>query len=704
MNYNDAEYQRSNGAVSAGAITAWNAGATGRGIKVGVIDTGINASLPEFAGRIDPASRDLVASRGLADSEGHGTAVSGVIAAARNGTQNVGLAFESTIISLNSANPNNCDDEDGCKHNDSDIAEGIDVAVANGARVVNISLGGEGIGSTMLGAVRRATAAGVVMVISAGNDSAADPSAFAIGAARQSGGLVIIAGAHDASGAMASFSNKAGSDPTYYLTALGARVRTIDETGTGTLWSGTSFSAPVVTGAAALLAQAFPNLSGRQIVDLLLTTATDAGAAGTDAEYGRGVLNLQRAFQPQGNVTMAGSAAPVPAGSSGGSASGVMGDATAEGAMKGAIILDGYSRAFVADLATRLVQAPQDRPLARGLMGDQRSATAQNRMVAVSLTLDRRRTTQPQVGFAQLGLTYEDGRRARLLAGLMVSRLSPKTAVALGFSESGRTLQQRLAGGTGNAFLVARDPGVKMGFYGDDATSIGLRHDLGGIGLTVTGERGEVFEEGLDRARRARRPGYSVGSVTFDRQFGPAAVTLGATRLEEHETILGGRLSASFGTGGATSWFADSAANVDLGGGWRGHASYRRGTTSLASGPLAAGGRLSTDAWALDFSKRDAFRGGDMLAVRVMQPLRVRSGGYDINLPVSYDYADGSVGYARRFFNLAPTGREIDFETAYAIGLWGGSLSGNAFARRQPGHIAAADVDVGGAIRFTTGF
>ncbi len=87
-----------------------------------------------------------------------------------------------------------------------------------------------------------------------------------------------------------------------------------------------------------------------------------------------------------------------------------------------------------------------------------------------------------------------------------------------------------------------------------------------------------------------------------------------------------------------------------------------------------------------------------------MQPLRVRSGGLDLNMPVSYDYSDGSVGYERRFFNLSPTGREIDVEAAYGLGLWRGHLSANAFLRREPGHIEALGDDLGGAIRLTLGF
>ena len=197
INFDDSEYRRSNGAVSSRAIAAWNAGGTGRNVKVGVVDTGINPNLAEFAGRIDPASRDVAASRGVTDTEGHGTAVSAVIAAARNGTQNIGVAFESTIISLNTSDPNDCD-EDGCKHDDFDIARAIDIAVANGARVINISLGGDGIGSTMLNAVRRASTAGVVIVMSAGNDGNPNPGGFATASsAAAANGNVIIAGAMD---------------------------------------------------------------------------------------------------------------------------------------------------------------------------------------------------------------------------------------------------------------------------------------------------------------------------------------------------------------------------------------------------------------------------------------------------------------------------------------------------------------------------
>ena len=110
---------------------------------------------------------------------------------------------------------------------------------------------------------------------------------------------------------ISAFSNRAGTAATSYLTAVGAGIKTINEEGEHYLYSGTSFSAPTVTGAVALMAQLFPNLSGRQIVDLLFKSADDLGAAGTDSIFGRGRLNITRAMQPIGTVSLAGSPDPV---------------------------------------------------------------------------------------------------------------------------------------------------------------------------------------------------------------------------------------------------------------------------------------------------------------------------------------------------------------------------------------------------------
>lgn len=697
----DAEYQRSNAATAHGAITAYRAGATGAGIKVGVIDSGINPDLAEFRGKIDPASRDIASNRGIADAEGHGTAVSSVIAAARNGSQYQGVAFDAAIISLNTANPNNCDEDDGCKHSDRDIATAIDVARTNGAKVINISLGGEGVGSAVLSAAARATSAGIVIVMSAGNDEALNPTDFASTIASRSGnGAVIIAGAHDSARQMASFSNEAGSSAATYLTALGVRVNAIDEQGRSTMWSGTSFSAPVISGAAALLASAFPNLSGRQIVDILLSSADDAGEAGTDAVYGRGILNITRAFEPRGTLTLAGTSAVVTFGEAG-TTSAASGDAGITGATTGAIILDGYSRAYTADLAASLAQAVQEQPLRDAIGGDYATSAVARGPVAVQMTVQRRSAAPSLPDLARLELREQEMRDARAVAGMAIAQLSPDTVVALGLSTGARSLEQRLEGSIGSAFLVARDPGQRLGFRADPATSLAVRHDFGGFTLTGSAERGAVMSWSL--TGRLDDPAYTAMSMNVARRVGPALLGIGASLLDEEETILGGRYAQSFLSGGAQSLFVDGTADLDLGHGFALGARYRRGWTHAhTNGGLVESGRLASEAFSLDLAK--TFGGGDRLALRIAQPLRVAAGGFALGVPVSYDYATGAVGYEDRFLNLAPTGREVDYELGYGRALGSGWIGMNLFARTDPGHVEAMNTDMGGAIRFTTRF
>src|SRR5438477_4274611 len=120
-NYDTAEYRASNYAVAANAISAYNAGATGKGVKIGVVDSGINPKLTEFTGRIDPASGDVYGTRGVSDEGGHGTAVSAVAAAARNNSGTLGVAFDATIVSERADQPGTCANKDGCSFYDNAI-------------------------------------------------------------------------------------------------------------------------------------------------------------------------------------------------------------------------------------------------------------------------------------------------------------------------------------------------------------------------------------------------------------------------------------------------------------------------------------------------------------------------------------------------------------------------------------------------------
>ncbi len=717
-NYDTAEYRSSNAAVVSGAIAAYDKGATGRGLKVAVIDSGINPSLADFAGKIDPASRDVTGGgRALADEDGHGTAVAGVIAAARDDKWMHGVAFDSTIIALRADTPGSCattGEDEGCKFGDSAIARGVDAAVAAGARVINMSLGGSPPGSGLMFAIGRAVSAGVVVVISAGNDGKepegvnADP--FAAVPAAQFSRNIIIAGSVGtlnadqsvtATDQLSAFSNRAGTSANNYLAALGAGVRTVgyeeDSSRPGfgkrVLYSGTSFAAPTISGAVALLASAFPNLSGADIVSILFRSADDLGAAGIDTIFGRGRLNITRAMQPIGSTSLAGSGVEVTGASS--DAPIAAGDAADKGPV-GAIILDGYSRAFAVDLARTIRSAPRSEPLRRALDGSVKVGGAEAGRFSIAMTVaERRNATGRLVDRTDIG--PEDLRKARLIAGSAVARIDNKTAIALGFAEGAKAMERRLSGADAGAFLIARDVAGNPGFDARRGGAIALRRNLGTVGLTLSGENGEVNSEIPTSATGSP---YRWTAMSLDRDFGRTWVSLGLGRLEEKQTLLGGRMGAALGGGGAAGTnFVDLEARHELGAGWTAGASARRGWTRFAGGAFTSG------AYGVDLARTGLLREGDRLGFRLSQPLRIDGGGFALSLPTSFNYDSMTPGYSLVRSGLTPKGREIDAEVSYNTRLLGtGWLGGNLYVRRQPGHIAAAEADVGAAVRFSLGF
>lgn len=700
--FNTAEYQNSRAAVVANAISAYEEGATGKGVTAAIVDDSFAASTAPFADRIHPASQDVVADRGLDGLHHHGTAVASILGASKNDAGMHGVAFDATLLLLRTDTPGTCTATSAtCQFNQTDIAKAFDIAVENGARVINLSMAFP-INPTFTDAIDRATEAGVVVVIAAANQGASEPFSSALVAAKpEAHDSVIIAGALNTAGTdLASFSNRAGSGASFYLSAVGEGLSTYDRYGKLVCCGeGTSLSAPAIAGAVAILAQAFPNLTGKQIVELLLTTATDMGASGTDVIYGRGKLNLANAFAPQGSMSLADSSAPISLVNNG-VLSSAMGDAA--GKLGGVIFLDSYARAYQVDLSHTLSRASLDAPLSAALDGTYRTNSAGLGPLAVSITTRQDFGGSPETRIQRLELAQGQAQTAKAVAGMAVGRLSSKTALAFGFSESGRTLQQRLAQRGGDAFLVARDPLVDNGFHGAAGASIGIRHDFGPLSVTMTSEGGQVRDFYTTQATRS---GYRSTFLGAERTFGRLNVGLGGSLLNEQRTIFGGRFAGPFSIAGSKSWFADADASLDFGAGWSAEATYRQGWTSIrGSDSLVKSGRLSSNAFTFGLAKGDAFRTGDRMALRIMQPLRAHSGGLKMFVPVSYDYSSGEAGYQYRLFDLAPNGRELVYEISYGARVLGGNITANAFVRTNAGHVEAMTDDVGGAIRLSAGF
>lgn len=713
-NYDTAEYRRSNGAHSINAIKAYDAGATGVGINVGVIDSGINAALPDFAGRVHGASADVAGNSNYTDEDGHGTAVAGVIAANRNDTGHQGVAFNASLVVMRADKPGSCATEDpavedsGCAFLESAIANGIDNARLANAKVINLSLGGEGGFSTRLTqAIARATSEGIIIVVSAGNDgetsTGGNPDGFAtdLVAAGQRG-LVIIAGALDTNNnTIAGFSNRAGSGAGNYITALGTDVRTIDHEGKATLWSGTSFSAPVITGAIALIRQAFPNLTPEQVVQLVYSTARDLGTPGVDNVYGRGGLDLTRAFQPVGTTSLAGTPIIVGAGD-GGSLSEPLGDGGTQTGLS-TVVTDSFGRAFTGDINPGLAPAQATPTLWSAMQpGGRRVAMGLGGLGDTTLAV----SVSPS-GMTPARLNTEETRLARAAAASLTTRMGRNFDVSFGFSQSANALVAGVEGKRGNAFLISGANGPRTGFASAPDSALAASLMMGKVRLTAFGETGDVLSRSANamqllRGKYDRNP-YTLTGLTALHKTGPVDLSFGFTQLNERGTILGARLGPLFGQEGASTQFVDASAQANLGHGWVVGLSGRHGWTSARQGGVVTGGTLKSRSWALDVAKAGLL-GDDKIAFRYAEPLRVYGGGLHLWLPNAYDYATSTASFAEQRLALTPSGRARDWEAAYTRAMWGGNLSLNGFYRTERANIIWMPDETGAVVSYSKEF
>ncbi|WDZ85724.1 type VII secretion-associated serine protease mycosin [Micromonospora cathayae] len=259
------------------AETAWRT-STGRGVTVAVVDSGVDGSHPDLAGQVLPGL-DLVAPEGTTEPDpvGHGTTVAALIAGRRDDQRGaVGLAPDAKILPVRVLDAEN-------RYDDALIvARGVRWAVDNGARVINLSLGGGGDSPALAAALDYAFARDVVVVACTGN-LAVSPGNRVWYPAREPG-VIAVSGLERDGDDLWSGSI---TGPETVLTApatglVGARP--------GGYWrvQGTSFAAPLVTAAAALVRARFPQMSAGEVVNRLISTARDLGPAGRDDRFGFG--------------------------------------------------------------------------------------------------------------------------------------------------------------------------------------------------------------------------------------------------------------------------------------------------------------------------------------------------------------------------------------------------------------------------------
>jgi subtilisin family serine protease len=301
----DPSFEKQWGITTIGAPAAW-AKSTGAGVRIGIVDTGIDLTHEDLAGHIvestsciETGGNHLKCSGSAQDQFGHGTHVAGIAAALKdNGKGVAGVAPDAELVVARVF--------EGATASQEDVLAGIKWVVEHGAKVVNLSLGGAvfvvaaTFGSELSDGVEYAWSHGAVPVLASGNDDL-----FGAGIGSSEYGMInaLVVGATGHDDKVTSYSSPTGNAKWAVTAPGGNNTQTEADDIYSTIWkkgqqnqygylAGTSMAAPHVTGAVALLLA--QGLTKEQAVERILATV-DPVPCGANSDHCRGRINVARA-------------------------------------------------------------------------------------------------------------------------------------------------------------------------------------------------------------------------------------------------------------------------------------------------------------------------------------------------------------------------------------------------------------------------
>ncbi len=491
----------------------------------------------------------------------------------------------------------------------------------------------------MENALLNATNAGVIIVIASGNESLnfpGWPGKFASDPKYK--GRIIIAGSLAQDDTMAPSSNKADTWGNYYISAPGVSV--LADCDATSCWriSGTSFAAPHVAGAMALVLEAFPNLSVDDAIKVIMESARDLGSVGIDSVFGRGALDLSRAFSPLGTMSSQSSSGALISLNSFSAVSGIpYGDAFARSNLE-AGIYDKFGRSFNLNLGSKISSAPVSQSNMRNSQYKMRTYNA------AGADISWLESPKPAKAW---GFNENPPLENKFAFTKDIAQIDGLGTISYSFSNLGNLPYNReILSNSGDAFGI---------FALQDSNNIqSLSLDAKNLKLSILGTKSDNLDFAMGRMTQT----LQMFDAKWVFKYGVFGFEYGANN--EIGSALGFKQTSNYGQVQAKTQFAGINSKFNLS-----DSLFLNARAQFAKPKDLMLGNIFTeidpgiaDAYEVSLEK---YLGNGNLSFRVSQKLRMRSGSFALNLADPFTDWNSPMTYSMRKFSLAPDGREIKF-------------------------------------------
>jgi subtilisin family serine protease len=713
----------------------------GTGVKVGVIDTGINNHFeyaPRLLGGYDFVRNNSIRANTDSDFNGHGSHVSGIIAAGVNNStrsNNVaGVAPGASLVPIRVLDARGSGSFTavaaginystfGKTTNPGTVRSNIYTGTGNSrpfTDIINLSLGASSDGGALRNSLINSVTNGQLVAIAAGNSGGPSPESPAnyagtLNNTSNSGAIIAVGSVTCSSNlwtscTLASYSNKAGNintsnTPYWFLVAPGSNIlSTYDGSSTATrTFSGTSMATPVVAGAAALLKQ-YWNINGQQIARILLLTARDIGPTGVDSTYGQGLLDLTAALNPVYYNTSNSGARIIRSKSTqlGAKEAKIttLNTATiqqsanaAPSAFKTALSnanltiagLDDFGRDYSYNLSSLYTTSNSKNYYLEQMFSnmDKNVSIKQLATEKSKLTFTQAEPKQNYFDDENLGIKNSTTKsNLQLMSMSLNTQLSDSQAMTYGINSN-----------TNNFFGFANTPFENSGFIVNkifDNPYLGFNgsQNFAGFSSKIDNEwnvaTGVVTSfNPLTKYQASNDPhqtsttnssptqNITSGFVELSKQMDDNKFAFSFGSTIEKAGLLGGTTDPLFGiTDKSNTMFISLKNAKNIAGDTWLAGSFNQGLT-LKNGQqdslVSSSSNLISQSWSLGLIQSNILSKEDRFGIAINQPLVVKSGSLNLNVPTGLEYDTGIMQHENRKVSIAPTAIERNVEANYFV-------------------------------------